>query len=80
MENWGLITYRTTDILFDDNRSDAKYKTRIAYVVAHGKLIQRNVVVEMIAAFPRSIQHWTYDLYTYVPNLRYFGPFGSSDQ
>ncbi|KAI4211946.1 MAG: hypothetical protein LQ351_005286 [Letrouitia transgressa] len=35
MENWGLITYRTTDILFDDNRSDAKYKTRIAYVVAH---------------------------------------------
>ena len=35
MENWGLITYRTTDLLFDEQRSDAKNKNRIAYVVAH---------------------------------------------
>ncbi|KAL9022116.1 MAG: hypothetical protein Q9185_000734 [Variospora sp. 1 TL-2023] len=35
MENWGLITYRTTAILFDEQHSDAKYKNRVAYVVAH---------------------------------------------
>ena len=35
MENWGLITYRTTCILFDEQQSDAKYKNRVAYVVAH---------------------------------------------
>lgn len=35
MENWGLITYRTTAVLFDEKTSDAKFKNRIAYVVAH---------------------------------------------
>ncbi|KAL8712788.1 MAG: hypothetical protein Q9220_002996 [cf. Caloplaca sp. 1 TL-2023] len=35
MENWGLITYRTTAILFDEQHSAAKYKNRVAYVVAH---------------------------------------------
>ena len=35
MENWGLITYRTTAILFDEKNSDARYRKRIAYVVAH---------------------------------------------
>ncbi|KZF20641.1 putative aminopeptidase [Xylona heveae TC161] len=35
MENWGLITYRTTAVLFDEAKSDAKYKNRVAYVVAH---------------------------------------------
>lgn len=35
MENWGLVTYRTTAVLFDENQSDAKYKNRVAYVVAH---------------------------------------------
>ena len=37
MENWGLITYRTTTLLFDEETSDAKRKNRVAYVVAHGK-------------------------------------------
>lgn len=37
MENWGLITYRTTAVLFDEGKSDARYKNRIAYVVAHGE-------------------------------------------
>ena len=36
MENWGLITYRTTAVLFDEQQSDAKYKNRVVYVVAHG--------------------------------------------
>ena len=35
MENWGLVTYRTTAVLFDEKNSDAKFKQRIAYVVAH---------------------------------------------
>lgn len=36
MENWGLITYRTTAILFDEKKSDHLRRNRIAYVVAHG--------------------------------------------
>lgn len=35
MENWGLVTYRTTAVLFDDEKTDARYKQRVAYVVAH---------------------------------------------
>ncbi|KAI0484343.1 peptidase family M1 [Xylariaceae sp. FL0804] len=35
MENWGLITYRTTALLFDEKTSDLAYKNRVAYVVAH---------------------------------------------
>jgi aminopeptidase N len=39
MENWGLVTYRTTAVLFDEGKSDSRYKNRIAYVVAHGKWV-----------------------------------------
>jgi len=35
MENWGLITYRTTAVLFDEKTSAARYKNRVAYVVSH---------------------------------------------
>ncbi|KAB8342752.1 hypothetical protein FH972_022350 [Carpinus fangiana] len=35
MENWGLVTYRTTAVLFDEKNSDQKYRNRVAYVVAH---------------------------------------------
>ncbi|CAG8468881.1 16603_t:CDS:10 [Funneliformis caledonium] len=35
MENWGLITYRISEILFDPKASDAKFKQRIAYTVSH---------------------------------------------
>ena len=28
MENWGLVTYRTTAVLYDEKHSDAKYKVR----------------------------------------------------
>ncbi|CAK7562827.1 MAG: hypothetical protein SEPTF4163_000683 [Sporothrix epigloea] len=35
MENWGLVTYRTTAILFDEQQSDGSFRNRIAYVVAH---------------------------------------------
>lgn len=35
MENWGLVTYRMTAILFDEKKSEARFRNRIAYVVAH---------------------------------------------
>ena len=35
MENWGLVTYRSTAVLFDDGVSNEIRKRRIAYVVAH---------------------------------------------
>lgn len=35
MENWGLITYRTVDLLFNEKTSGAATKQRVAEVVAH---------------------------------------------
>jgi aminopeptidase N len=35
MENWGLVTYRTTAVLFDEKTSEPRYRNRVAYVVAH---------------------------------------------
>ena len=35
LENWGLVTYRLTAILYDEKKSDVKIKNLIAYVVAH---------------------------------------------
>jgi aminopeptidase N len=47
MENWGLVTYRTTAVLFDEGTSDNRYKNRIAYVVAHG-MHQPNLLLKYI--------------------------------
>ncbi|KAK5988883.1 Alanine/arginine aminopeptidase [Cladobotryum mycophilum] len=35
MENWGLIVYRITDILYDEATSDVEFKNSVAYTVAH---------------------------------------------
>ena len=35
MENWGLVTYRTTQVLYDEKTSDPRFKNDVAYVVAH---------------------------------------------
>lgn len=35
MENWGLITYRETAMLYDENSSSITNKQRVAVVVAH---------------------------------------------
>lgn len=35
MENWGLITYRSTALLYSAANSDPSYKQKVAYVVAH---------------------------------------------
>lgn len=46
MENWGLVTYRTTAVLFDEGKSDSRYKNRIAYVVAHGMSTTVHYIVQ----------------------------------
>lgn len=35
MENWGLVTYRTAYLLFDEKGSTLKTKQNVAYVVGH---------------------------------------------
>ncbi|MEQ2215365.1 hypothetical protein XENOCAPTIV_000177 [Xenoophorus captivus] len=35
MENWGLITYRETNLLYDDKESSSINKQRVASVIAH---------------------------------------------
>lgn len=35
MENWGLVTYRSVDLLFDEKTSGANAKSRVAEVVQH---------------------------------------------
>lgn len=35
MENWGLITYRNTALLYDEATSDSSYKATVLEVVAH---------------------------------------------
>ncbi len=35
MENWGLITYRETAVLYDEATNPATSKQRVAVVIAH---------------------------------------------
>uniref|UniRef100_A0A3B5LLW4 glutamyl aminopeptidase n=1 Tax=Xiphophorus couchianus TaxID=32473 RepID=A0A3B5LLW4_9TELE len=35
MENWGLITYRETNLLYDEEESSSSNKQRVASVIAH---------------------------------------------
>ncbi|XP_076831506.1 glutamyl aminopeptidase isoform X2 [Brachyhypopomus gauderio] len=35
MENWGLITYRETNLLFDEKESSSNNKQRVASVISH---------------------------------------------
>ncbi|XP_010890698.1 glutamyl aminopeptidase [Esox lucius] len=35
MENWGLITYREANLLYDENQSSSHNKQRVASVIAH---------------------------------------------
>jgi hypothetical protein len=35
MENWGLVTYRETALLIDEQRSSSQMKQRVCAVVAH---------------------------------------------
>lgn len=35
MEHWGLVTYRETALLYDENTSSSRNKQRVATVIAH---------------------------------------------
>ncbi len=35
MENWGLITYRETALIYNPNENPASSKQRVAVVIAH---------------------------------------------
>lgn len=58
MENWGLITYRTTAVLYDPKASDAKFKQRIAYTVSHELAHQvfkfKRILFQTNNVFPRN--------------------------
>ena len=48
MENWGLITYRETNLLYDENGSSADTKQRVAQVVAHEMVHQVKVKLGIV--------------------------------
>ena len=35
MENWGLILYRETALLYEEGVSSSAYRQRVTYVIAH---------------------------------------------
>lgn len=35
MENWGLITYRETALMFDPNHTSSRAQQRVTVVIAH---------------------------------------------
>lgn len=35
MENWGLVTYRETALLYDEKTTSPLTRQKVAYVVAH---------------------------------------------
>lgn len=42
MENWGLITYRESNLLYDEQESSSYNKQRVASVIAHELVHQVN--------------------------------------
>lgn len=42
MENWGLITYRESNLLYDEKESSSYNKQRVASVIAHELVHQVN--------------------------------------
>ena len=45
MENWGLITYRETALLYDPNASSESNKQRVAAVIAHELAHQVSILI-----------------------------------
>lgn len=45
MENWGLITYRETNLLYDAKESASSNKQRVAAVIAHELVHQVSLII-----------------------------------
>ena len=50
MENWGLILYRETALLYDPQESSSSSKQRVAIVVAH-ELAHQVVITSSLKLF-----------------------------
>ncbi|XP_061651304.1 glutamyl aminopeptidase isoform X2 [Phyllopteryx taeniolatus] len=48
MENWGLITYRETNLLYDEKQSSSYNKQRVASVIAHELVHQGASILRML--------------------------------
>ncbi len=63
MENWGLIIYRETALLFDPQVSSALNKLRVAEVVVH-ELAHQVHIIQPVAILTRIYigfdTHWNY--------------------
>ena len=59
MENWGLIIYRETALLYDTMLSSAGNKQRVAEVVVHE--LAHQVSSSIIYQFSLSIDHKLYN-------------------
>ena len=52
MENWGLITYRLTSILYDEKESSSANKQWVAVVIAHELAHQVSLFLFFINILP----------------------------
>ena len=53
MENWGLITYRETALLYDRNASSESNKQRVAMIIAHELAHQVDLGINLSSASAR---------------------------
>lgn len=59
MENWGLITYRETNLLYDPDESASSNKQRVAAVIAHELVHQVRFGTRFIFAV---LQMWSHTI------------------
>lgn len=70
MENWGLITYRETNLLFDENESSSINKQRVASVIAHELVHQvTNSITYLISERGKVMKSYDF-LISYISRLQ----------
>lgn len=65
MENWGLITYRETSILYDANETSAAAREWVAVVIAHE--LAHQVTEKSFLILQYSVKHSIYFLVVRKP-------------